>query len=152
MKHKDHPLNGNKIIGDFYANKSVLWRANSTHCEGMGTKIEFRAFPIVKYTPCGVVINNYSERRRFVNLRAGKQWASANMNEAVDQLRHRKRAQVRILRNQLANAEEAYQVLNLDPAIWERLKGDWINMFDAAAMNTTEDVAFGQLGLQEMQK
>lgn len=59
---------------------------------------------ILRYTPCGAWIDTWAGDR-FVNLRAEKQWASATEDEAVAQLHHRKRAQVRILGARLAEAE-----------------------------------------------
>lgn len=61
-------------------------------------------YPVIRYTACGVWVSEYG-RERFVNLRAGKQWASTTQDEAVAQLYHRKRAQVRILSGLLADAE-----------------------------------------------
>ncbi len=122
MKHKDHPLNKNKILCGFYEGKPVLFRAESSYYESSGTQIDFNAYEIIAYTPCGVRINNYTNKGRFVNLRAVKQWASPTMQEAVDQLRYRKVAQVRHLHRALDNARSALGLLNVSFDELERPK------------------------------
>lgn len=118
MTHKDHPLNKNKRLCDFYAGVPVLFRARSQRQEDGSTNIVFEAIPIVSYTSCGVRIahqnfgNRPQPKGRYVNLRATKQWASATMDEAVEQLRHRKRRQICILDARLADAEEALCLIN----------------------------------------
>jgi hypothetical protein len=85
------------------ATKAHLLRASGRSSEG-ATEIVLERHAILRYTPCGVWIDTW-KGDKYVNLRAGKQWASTSEAEAIDQLYHRKRAQVRILRTQLADAE-----------------------------------------------
>lgn len=59
---------------------------------------------ILSYTPSGAWIDTW-KGKKFVNLRANKQWASADEAEAIDQLYHRKRSQVRILEARLDSAK-----------------------------------------------
>lgn len=59
---------------------------------------------ILRYTPCGAWVDTFAGEK-FVNLRAGKQWASATETEAIDQLYYRKRKQVKILAARLAESE-----------------------------------------------
>lgn len=80
-----------------------LLRASGWAREGH-VEIRLEHHAILRYTPCGAWVDTWAGER-FVNLRAGKQWASTTEAEAVDQLYHRKRAQVRILGAQLAGAE-----------------------------------------------
>lgn len=119
--HKDHPLNKNKALCGFYAGVPVLFRARSQRQEDGSTHIVFEAIPIVSYTPHGVRIAHQcawlrvQPKGRYVNLRAKKQWASTTMVEAVEQLRHRKRQQIRILNARLADAEEALYLIDNPP-------------------------------------
>lgn len=81
-----------------------LLRASGSASGGYVTLLVER-YAIVRYTSCGVWVDDYG-RERFVNLRAGKQWASATQDEAVAQLYLRKRAQVRILSGRLEDAQQ----------------------------------------------
>lgn len=65
---------------------------------------------ILSYTPCGVWVATW-EGKKFVNLRASKQWASVTEAEAIDQLYYRKRTQVRILESRLVEAKGVLAVL-----------------------------------------
>lgn len=73
-------------------------------------EISIHIHPVVRYTPSGAWIATWSGEK-FVNLRAGKQWASADEAEAIDQLWHRKRAQVRILSSRLAEAKQVKEAM-----------------------------------------
>lgn len=67
---------------------------------------------ILDYTPCGVWIECANNgKKKFVNLKAGKQWASATVQEAIDQLYYRKRKQVRILEHQLSMAKDVLEAM-----------------------------------------
>jgi len=110
---EDHPLNRNEVLLPYYKGRPILVRAVA-HRGELGDYIDFRAFPIVDYTPCGVWITfGYKNTKdRFVNLKAGKQYASPTMQEAVDQLKRRKAAEVRILEARLDAAKAALDILN----------------------------------------
>lgn len=88
----------------------VLYRAASRRDETGTTSIHVHAIPIVRYTACGAWISEFGYER-FVNLRAVKQYASVTKGEAYEQLKHRKRRQVAILRAMLEDAEQALAVL-----------------------------------------
>ncbi len=81
-----------------------LMRA-SGHCsQDCAVNISIERHLILAYTACGVWVDRWGDKK-FVNLRAAKQWASTDEAEAIDQLYHRKRSQVRILTARLADAE-----------------------------------------------
>ena len=89
----------------------VLLRASGNYRPyGAGIEISVARHPILRYTPSGVWIYTWGGKK-FVNLRAGKQWASATEVEAIDQLWHRKRTQVRILESRLTEAKEVHDIL-----------------------------------------
>jgi len=102
----------------------VLFRAtgHATHYDRI-TEVGFyyEAYTILSYTACGVWISTEPDympapAKRFVNLRAGKQWASATREEAMQQLLFRKRRHVQILSSQLASAEAVLEVLEMKRA------------------------------------
>lgn len=76
----------------------ILYRA---HCENRGDGLNpcvwFSSYPIVGYTPCGVWIGQGIKRKKFVNLKAQRQWATLTKDEAFNHLKHRKRRQLEIL-------------------------------------------------------
>lgn len=82
---------------------ACLLRASGRASDG-NVEIVVERHAILRYTPAGAWIDTYGGKR-FVNLRASKQWASATEAEAIDQLYHRKRAQVRILESRFAEAK-----------------------------------------------
>lgn len=82
----------------------LLLRASGRASEGQ-TEIVMERHVVLSYTPCGAWIDTW-DGKRFVNLRAGKQWASTTEAEAIDQLYYRKRTQVRILSARLDEARE----------------------------------------------
>lgn len=61
--------------------------------------------PVTKRTPCGAWIGRLS--KRFVNLEGNKKWAYNTKEEALQSFLKRKECQIRILKQQLADAEEA---------------------------------------------
>ena len=74
--------------------------------------LELFTFPILKHTPKGFTLKNQgmvSENIRWVPYDTGKkQWASLTPEDALQQFRIRRGLQIRILRRQLAAAEEQY--------------------------------------------
>lgn len=82
---------------------ACLLRASGRVSDG-NVEIVVERHAILRYTPCGAWIDRFGGEK-FVNLRAGKQWASVTETEAVDQLYHRKRTQVRILESRFAEAK-----------------------------------------------
>lgn len=109
-----------KPIEDWYSipsDRHGLFRAEAVRMWSGLMTIYVTKLPIVRYTACGAWISQCGHER-FVNLRAGKQYASTSDDEAVNQLKYRKRRQVQILTGRLADAEEALQLLesgNLHP-------------------------------------
>ena len=63
-------------------------------------------FPVVRRTPAGVWIDIYG-RARFILTAARKRYACPTKEEALISYRARKRRQVKILRAQLKQAEQA---------------------------------------------
>lgn len=84
--------------------RACLLRASGRASEG-NVEIVVERHAILRYTPTGAWIDTY-DGEKFISLRSVKQWASATEAEAVDQLYHRKRAQVRILESRFAEAKE----------------------------------------------
>ena len=70
-----------------------------------------RRYPISSYTAQGAWIDMYGEKK-FVNLRAVKQYANAHEHEAKEAFKARKERQIRILENQLRNIKHALWLLN----------------------------------------
>lgn len=69
--------------------------------------IELWAFPVDRFTPLGATLQNIwsGARKRWVDLRPGKQWASRTAEEAVQQLADRRKRQLYILARQTRRAE-----------------------------------------------
>lgn len=69
--------------------------------------IELWAFPVECFTPLGATLQNIwsGARKRWVDLRPGKQWASRTAEEAVQQLADRRKRQLYILARQTRRAE-----------------------------------------------
>jgi hypothetical protein len=89
----------------------VLYRASGNYCQrGARIELSIHRHPILSYTPSGCWIGTWGGKK-FVNLRANKQWASTDEAEAIDQLWYRKRKQVQILAQWLQEAEEVQGVL-----------------------------------------
>lgn len=93
---------------DVANNVPVLYRA--TYNYGY---VHLDVFEIIRCTACGVWIRTPYEKaeQRFVNLKAGKQYASLSADAAIDQLYWRKRRQIVILEAQLKHSKEAYAEL-----------------------------------------
>jgi hypothetical protein len=100
--------------------RAVLYRAETRSYYEDGTvRVLFCAYRVARYTPCGawVDLDHFGDhqpdrqRLKFVNLRAGKQWASATRDEALYGLMRRRQRQVRILTAQLASAERELDYL-----------------------------------------
>lgn len=96
----------------------ILWRVEAVRYsytvdadrEEYGTtdpRLELFGLTVLRYTPHGATLHEMSGcRRRWVDLRPGaKQYASRTVAEAVEQFASRRRAQIYILRRQLARAE-----------------------------------------------
>lgn len=96
----------------------VLWRIEAvsySHCvdpdadryESTPPRLELFALPVHKWTPYGATLEEYSGcRRRWVRMDDNaKQYASRTPLKALWQFKRRRRAQIRILRAQLARAE-----------------------------------------------
>lgn len=84
----------------------------------VGPKLKLHKYRIIKRTPCGAwislgyppfsVIDNM--HRKFVNLKANKQFACETEERALESFYARKRRQIKILRAQLRRAERAVEL------------------------------------------
>jgi len=86
----------------------VLYRAHSRVEFAdyyVSASVWFAAYRILDYTPCGVWISQGVQKRKFVNLKAVKQWAYLTKEEALHSLNRRKQMHVRHLTHELAAAE-----------------------------------------------
>lgn len=75
--------------------------------EGSRVELQLCEFQVVRQTPRGVRINDYTGRSRFISRDWNKQWACPTVEEARQSFMARKRRQVLILKARLARAEEA---------------------------------------------
>lgn len=97
---------------DIPLDAAVLFRAvgrADTYCDA---GYYFQAYRILSYTPAGAWIDLGGSGKRFVNLRAVKQWACATKAEALYCLKRRTQRRVVILSNQLAAAEAILEALS----------------------------------------
>lgn len=62
---------------------------------GSRVELQFRAYLVVKYTPCGVVISagRYGGETKFINFSWNKQFAHATKEKALESFIARKRRQ-----------------------------------------------------------
>jgi len=74
---------------------------------GSSVRLQLREFRVVKETPCGVRIDDYSQGGRFISREWNKQWASPTVEGARLSFIARKRRQARILEARLRQAQEA---------------------------------------------
>ncbi len=76
---------------------------------GYDVKLSCSEYIILKRTPCGVWIQDYSRKvgKRFVNLNARKQFASESKELAMIGFVKRKERQLSILRGQICSIELA---------------------------------------------
>lgn len=89
----------------------VLYRASGGWASyGPRIEISIHQHPVISYTAQGCWIHTW-QGKKFVNLRAEKQWASDSEAEAIRQLYFRKRKQIQYLQRNLSEAEEALGVL-----------------------------------------
>ena len=90
---------------------------------GEGTlAVELSSFPVIGTTPCGVWIehptkytwdanDNMKIGKRFINLRAKKQFACVTIEEAQASFLARKERQALILSSQLKNVKKAISIM-----------------------------------------
>lgn len=71
--------------------------------------VSLRIYKIIKKTSCGVRIDDYSEKGRFVNLQSNKKFGCLTKEDALQSFVARKKRQAGILQHQLNRAIEAYQ-------------------------------------------
>jgi hypothetical protein len=83
---------------------SLLYRYSSFAIDSDLVILELSSFHIIKETKCGVWIYVY-DKKRFVNLKAKKQFACRTKEEAIMSFKARKKRQVEILSNKLAIAK-----------------------------------------------
>lgn len=64
---------------------------------GSRVELQFVSFPVLRRTPCGVVISDYQKRAnsdgRFINFSWGKQYAHATREKALESFIARKKRQ-----------------------------------------------------------
>ena len=74
--------------------------------------VELRSFKVLRTTPCGVWIENYTDRgERFINLRSRKQYACSTIEEAQVSFLARKERQILILSKQLKDAKHSVSLI-----------------------------------------
>ena len=91
---------------------AVLYRADARTYGGDLVSVLFTTFRVLSYTPCGAWIETAEDKKKFVNLRAARQFACASRKEALVSLKMRRNRQIKILSNQLACAEIELDYLN----------------------------------------
>lgn len=72
-----------------------------------GATVVREEYPVMRVTPCGVVLDIGRANPRFVLDNCRKQYAHSNDKDALESFLYRKKAQRRILRNQLDQADAA---------------------------------------------
>lgn len=87
--------------------QSTQTGARKAYGSTVGVYLIREEYEVLKHTPTGVVIN-IGTGTRFVKNGTRKQFAHASNKEAIESFVYRKRAQRRIVRNQLDRAESAY--------------------------------------------
>jgi len=80
---------------------------------GSRVKLQLHEYRVLKETPRGVRIDDYSDGGRFISRDWHKQWACPTVEEARQSYIARKRRQVRILEARLATAREAMGLAEL---------------------------------------
>jgi hypothetical protein len=92
-----------------------MYRYESFDCDNdslhnLGVKLELNQYNVIKKTKCGVRINDFSLRGKFINLSAKKQWVCETPEKALDSFIARKDRQLGILKNQLSHVEKAIKL------------------------------------------
>lgn len=90
------------LVGEGYTDVCGEYVRTGSH-----VKLQLQEFRVIKRTPCGVRIDDYSPGGRFISRDWNKQWASPTVEGARQSFIARKKRQVRILEAQLAKAKEA---------------------------------------------
>lgn len=70
-------------------------------------RVEMREYPVLRHTPKGVWLDDYSERGRFVLRDARRRWACPTREDAVESFLARKRRQAGILNARLEMVRSA---------------------------------------------
>lgn len=111
VRHYDVPRYDQEVFQRTPEGWPVLHRASGGWAQyGPRIEISIHRHPVISYTACGCWISTW-EGKKFVNLRAEKQWASGSEAEAIRQLYFRKRKHIQHLQRNLSEAEEALEVL-----------------------------------------
>lgn len=76
------------------------------------TSIEMQTFDVIKQTPKGVWINDFSGKK-FVNLTARKKYACLTEAEALTSFIARKNRHISILTAQLKSAQKSLHIANI---------------------------------------
>jgi len=76
-------------------------------------QINLLEFEVVKETLKGIWIEDILKRRRFINLNLRKKYACLSKEDATVSFISRKKAQIKILKNQLRNAESALSYMGV---------------------------------------
>lgn len=85
--------------------KDRVYRVEARSVWEFTASLSLRSYPIVKRTACGVWIEEYHGKRRFINQNARKQWAYPTYAEALVGYVAKKSRQLQILQNQAKSAE-----------------------------------------------
>ncbi|TGT76186.1 MULTISPECIES: hypothetical protein [unclassified Mesorhizobium] len=90
---------------------------------GGPTRPNLHAYKARKHTPCGVVIDDYSERGKFINRNWRKQFALPTVEEAIVSYRARKERQIGIYQANIRAINEALHYLNTKGFYYDARKG-----------------------------
>lgn len=73
-----------------------------------GMEIDIQEWTVVRLTPCGAWLKrqNYWHRKEKFALSSGARWVSRTKKQAVENLIHRKKRQLTILRNHTTVAQD----------------------------------------------
>ncbi len=90
------------LVGEGYTDQWGEYVSTGSH-----VKLQLREFQVIKVTPRGARIDDYSQGGRFISRDWNKQWASPTIEQARQSFIARKKRQMRILEKQLQRAKEA---------------------------------------------
>lgn len=83
------------------SDSKVLYRYDIKYMYSGIHEFKLNEYPVIKETRCGVWIDIDYDRKKFINLHAHKKWACETEEEALEQFKHRKLRQIKILNGQL---------------------------------------------------
>ena len=114
-EYRCSPESGSDYMYNTYGNAhACLYRAHSSGKAGRDGKLVvfYEKYYIASYTPRGVKVHTAkADKLRFVNLRAGRQFAAATKEEALWQLYDRGCQKVGKLKRQIIGTEQQLRTL-----------------------------------------